>query len=112
MNANTDSNGSRHQRRNKLKHGEKVDSKTGPVHDLYDYCQKHRCDPPHYIFDHNRLTLVLSGSYIFSKTPEFRPKNKVRNNNEAKIDLAKQALRWIEVSNPNYTKLWVLSNYP
>ncbi|KAF7857022.1 hypothetical protein EAF04_009782 [Stromatinia cepivora] len=100
MNANTDSNDSRHQRRNKLKHGENVESKTGPVHELYDYCEKHRCDPPNYISEHNRLTLVLSGSYIFSKIPEFRPKNKVRNNNEAKIDLAKQALRWIQNNPP------------
>ncbi|TGO45186.1 hypothetical protein BCON_0414g00010 [Botryotinia convoluta] len=93
---------SRIQRNNKLKEGE---SKADPVTQLHKFCQQHNCDDPKYVSEHRKLTLVLSGTHIFNNIPEFRPKKKFKNHAEGKVDVAKQALRWIQ-ENPSPSLYW------
>ncbi|KAF7910776.1 uncharacterized protein EAF01_002285 [Botrytis porri] len=98
MESNAKSRGSRTQR-------DSVARKADSVLQLHEFCQRHHCDLPKYIFENKRLTLFLSGTHVFSKIPEFQSKNKVRSHVEGEIDVAKQAIRWIQNS-PSPSLYW------
>ncbi|KAI9648657.1 hypothetical protein NHQ30_003295 [Ciborinia camelliae] len=75
------------------------------VDELHTYCRRLKCNDPIYINENGKTTLFISGCYIFSKSPEFTPRTKVNSLDEAKQDVAKQALRWIE-HNPTPSFYW------
>ncbi|ESZ91035.1 hypothetical protein SBOR_8577 [Sclerotinia borealis F-4128] len=70
------------------------------VGELHAYCRKLRCKIPTYTSKDHETILTLSGSYLFSKSPDFIPKAKAKTRLEAKQDVAKQALRWIQHNDP------------
>ncbi|TEY71212.1 hypothetical protein BOTCAL_0098g00010 [Botryotinia calthae] len=70
------------------------------VKELYMKCRHLKCDPPIYFLENGKTCVSLAGSYAFSKAPDFKARNKAENKEEARLDVAKQALRWIEHNTP------------
>ncbi|TGO28920.1 hypothetical protein BPAE_0021g00450 [Botrytis paeoniae] len=79
----------------------KIQSKVeASIKELYNTCRTLRCDPPIYFLENGKICVSLAGSYTFSKAPDFKSRNKINDNEKARLDVTQQALSWIEHNTP------------
>ncbi|KAF7902412.1 hypothetical protein EAF00_002315 [Botryotinia globosa] len=70
------------------------------IKELCATCRKLRCDGPIYSLENGKICLKLAGSYAFSKAPVFKSINKILDVEKTRLEVTKQALRWIEYNPP------------